>query len=223
MSSASVEPEEIIDSCFSSHGFRAAIIGAECSRRDRGGSQLVVSPRRSSDQRPVQSSRCPDRSDHFRQLLDIDRRSDHHVADYDFHSRRGGRLRRSCWRRCGINHQGRERCCRALWQRQLTLPKPPPPIVNLPACRTMLARHRRHLNPGSSLSAAIRAFSASERTRRPVGPSRTSGRPPYHAVETSIWASILPSTPTIASVAKLESRTFNRTAVSGEQRGGYIC
>ena len=101
---------------------------------------------RSSDRRPVQSSRCPDRSDHLRQLLDINRRSDHHVADYDFHLRRG-RLRRSRWRRCGINHQGRERCRRALWQRQLTLPKPPTPIVNLPACHAMLARHRRHLSP----------------------------------------------------------------------------
>jgi len=28
-----LEPEEIIDSCFSNHGFRAAMIGAECSRR----------------------------------------------------------------------------------------------------------------------------------------------------------------------------------------------
>lgn len=78
--------------------------------------------------------------------------------------------------------------------------------------------------PGSRLSAAIRAFSASERTRRPVGPSRTSRRPPYPAVETSIWTFILSSTPTIASVAKLEaSRTFNSTAVSGEQRGAYGC
>ncbi len=33
MSSASLELEEIIDSCFSNHGFRAAMIGAECSRR----------------------------------------------------------------------------------------------------------------------------------------------------------------------------------------------
>ena len=28
-----LEPEEIIDSCFSSQGFRAAMIGAECSCR----------------------------------------------------------------------------------------------------------------------------------------------------------------------------------------------
>ncbi|MHC2762951.1 hypothetical protein ACVIU7_008051 [Bradyrhizobium liaoningense] len=33
MSSASVEPLEIIDSCFSNQGFNAAIMGSECSLR----------------------------------------------------------------------------------------------------------------------------------------------------------------------------------------------
>jgi len=34
MSSASVEPLEIIDSCFSNHGFNASRRGSECSLRE---------------------------------------------------------------------------------------------------------------------------------------------------------------------------------------------
>ena len=33
MSSARVEPLEIIDSCFSNHGFNASTMGSECSLR----------------------------------------------------------------------------------------------------------------------------------------------------------------------------------------------
>src|ERR1700741_4846010 len=60
MSSASLEPEEIIDSCFSNHSFKAATIGAECSssssKTDRG---------RSAAHRRVDGIKCrdlPDRS-----------------------------------------------------------------------------------------------------------------------------------------------------------------
>src|SRR6202453_5012363 len=47
--------------------------------------------------------------------------------------------------------------------------------------------------PGTRLSAAIFAFSAAERLRRPVGPSITSSRLTRLAFETSNWTSILPS------------------------------
>src|SRR5664279_4229224 len=47
--------------------------------------------------------------------------------------------------------------------------------------------------PGTRLSAAIFAFSADERLRRPVGPSITSSRLTRLAFETSNWTSILPS------------------------------
>src|SRR5690606_23209998 len=48
---------------------------------------------------------------------------------------------------------------------------------------------------GIRLSAAIRAFSSSERTRRPVRPSITSNRPANPSFETSVWTPILPSLP----------------------------
>src|ERR1700689_2230245 len=47
--------------------------------------------------------------------------------------------------------------------------------------------------PGTRLSAAIFAFPAAERLRRPVGPSITSSRLTRLAFETSNWTSILPS------------------------------
>src|SRR5438477_5744865 len=49
--------------------------------------------------------------------------------------------------------------------------------------------------PGSRLSATIRALSASERTRRPDGPSRTSSRLTGPTDEPSKWTSFLLSNP----------------------------
>lgn len=69
------------------------------------------------------------------------------------------------------------------------------PIVNLPARRSMLARHLGHWAPDRRLSATIRALSASERTRRPDGPSRTSSRLTGPTGEPAKWTSFLLSNP----------------------------
>lgn len=59
----------------------------------------------------------------------------------------------------------------------------------------LLARNLGHWAPGSRLSVTIRALSASERTRRPDGPSRTSSRLTDPADGPSKWTSFLLSNP----------------------------
>src|SRR5438477_12371690 len=77
--------------------------------------------------------------------------------------------------------------------------------------------------PGSRLSATIRALSASERTRRPDGPSRTSSRLTGPTDEPSKWTSFLLSNP-IPNLrpSRRLLRTFIRILKQGYRLRAYI-
>lgn len=111
------------------------------------GSRPDVSPRRSSDRNSARSSRRPHRTDHLRQLLDLDRRSDYRIANHDLNLRR--RRFRWLWRQPGrqrvIHQQRREQRLRALRKDQLSQTKAPPPIIHLRACRSVLSSDHRNL------------------------------------------------------------------------------